>query len=424
MKIVCAPTAASSVGSVDTDLRVVLYGRADTQDKAEIGATAKDVILHKKLRADAKAWDLLSIALSVVATDYAAHRDRSPDGWTRELDVTIAVADPAFWTSQKALLEAQLRFLTTDIWRLTFVGNGFLPKPPKPAAVLTEDCVSLLSGGLDSLVGAIDLVRSKKKPLLVSQVAQGDKEKQGYFSNQLGKLYHLQLNHNVSCPGDHENSQRARSFIFFAYGVLAATSLKRYHDGEPVTLFVCENGLISINPPLTTERMGSLSTRTTHPHYLRLFQTLLTNAGLRVEIKNPYQFKTKGEMLTGCADQALLTKLAHHSTSCGRFGRFGYKHCGRCVPCLIRRASFHKWGVTDQTAYYYDDLSRDDDEHARFDDVRSAAMAVAGIAADGVSTWAASALSTALLGDTIPYEQTLKNGIDELGQYLKSIGVS
>ena len=170
--------------------------------------------------------------------------------------------------------------------------------------------------------------------------------------------------------------------------------------------------------------MGSLSTRTTHPYYLKLFQTLLINAGLRVEITNPYQFQTKGEMLLGCNDQTMIKKLAHKSTSCGRFGRFGYQHCGRCVPCLIRRASFHKWGIPDQTEYYYDDLSRDDNEHARFDDVRSAAMAIASVGSEGIATWASSALSNTLLGNTRPYEVVLKEGIDELGAYLNSIGVS
>jgi TatD DNase family protein len=35
-----------------------------------------------------------------------------------------------------------------------------------------------------------------------------------------------------------------------------------------------------------------------------------------------------------------LVKFAHTSTSCGRYGTFGYQHCGRYVPCLIRRAAF------------------------------------------------------------------------------------
>ena len=92
------------------------------------------------------------------------------------------------------------------------------PAPPKKPSLPDEHCVSLLSGGLDSLIGAIDLAgRDGKRPYLVSQVSQGDKEKQSYFASKIaGGLSHLQLNHVVSCPGENERSQRSRSIIFLA----------------------------------------------------------------------------------------------------------------------------------------------------------------------------------------------------------------
>jgi hypothetical protein len=127
------------------------------------------------------------------------------------------------------------------------------------------------------------------------------KQKQVRFASQIGSgLSHLQLNHNAKCPGQHERSQRARSIVFLAYGVLLATALRRYGDGDEIPLFVCENGFISVNPPLTTGRLGSLSTRTAHPVFFGQFQRLLDVAGLRVRITNPYEFVTKGEMLANC----------------------------------------------------------------------------------------------------------------------------
>ena len=165
---------------------------------------------------------------------------------------------------------------------------------------------------------------------------------QSYFASKLGNgLSHLQLNHNVKCPGAKERSQRARSLIFLAYGVLVASALRRHKDGKVIDLYVCENGFISINPALTGSRLGSLSTRTTHPVFISVYQELLDIAGLAVKVRNPYQFKTKGEMLAGCQDQPFLAKFAAESTSCGRFARNGFVHCGRCLPCLIRRAAFH-----------------------------------------------------------------------------------
>ena len=360
MKILCAPLDLGFKIGTRADLEVVLYGHPDKPSRGSAGANILEAMRRLQLKPAARAWDILSIALAVTAADTAVRRDQSPDGWTREIDLQVAVGDSAFWSSQGELLTALLRFLTTDIWTLAFLQKGLVPVPPKAAKMPTEDCVSLLSGGLDSLVGALDLTtRHKKKPYLVSQVAVGDKKKQTYFASKIaGGLSHLQLNHVVTCPGENERSQRSRSLIFLAYGVLLATSLRRYHEGKPVTLYVCENGFISINPPLTPGRLGSLSTRTTNPEFLGLFQALLKAARINVQIENPYQFKTKGMMLAECAEQAFLLKHAHLTTSCGRYARNGFRHCGRCVPCLIRRASFRAWKKTDKTDYVYVDLSK------------------------------------------------------------------
>ena len=425
MKVVCAPLTRGFGRRAAGDLEIVLYSQPDRETRGAAGPGIPDVIRRLKLRLAPHAWDLLSIALSVIAADTGVRRNESADGWTRQIELAVAVSDPAFWTAHSGLAQELLRFLTNDLWQCTFTEGGIHPASPKATALPEEDCVGLLSGGLDSLVGVLDLVgRNKRRPYAVSQVSQGDKKTQAYFADKIGGgLRHLQLNHNANCPGQNERSQRARSIIFLAYGVLAATALKSYHDGHVVTLYVCENGFISINPPLTTGRIGSLSTRTTHPVFLGLFQRLLDAAGLRVRIENPYQFRTKGEMLAGCADQDFLRKNARQATSCGRFARNGYKHCGRCVPCLVRRAAFHAWQEPDKTVYVYRDLSRDNDDHARFDDVRSVAMAVAEVRAEGLDTWLGASLSTALLGDVMPYRQTVERGLQELGAFLDAMEV-
>ena len=421
MRIVCVPEDYDTVATPPCDLNVVLYGRTNKWNMGSIGATIWDIIQQCQLQPEARAWDLLSIALSIIAADTAIQRNKSPDGWTRQLDLHVAVSDPAFWKSQTDLLIKQLKFLTTDIWSITFLAGGVHPVPPKSISKPDQDCVVLLSGGLDSLIGTINLMNADRKvPYAVSQISRGDKHTQTFFASMIGGgLKHLQLNHNFRSPGQNELSQRARSFIFFAYGVLAATALARYHDGEDVTLYVCENGFISLNPPLTGARLGSLSTRTTHPVFIDLFQQLLNVAGLRVKLENPYQFQTKGEMLQNCVDQVFLQEHAHTSTSCGRYAR-RYKHCGRCLPCLIRRSAFYKWGFTDQTEYVYSDLSLDHPNYARYDDVRSATMAVVTAETDGIAQWAASSLSTALLDNVSTYQDVIGRGLQELGSFLKA----
>src|SRR5258706_517014 len=76
--------------------------------------------------------------------------------------------------------------------------------------------------------GSIGFAARGELPLLVSQVSKGDKTNQTYFARQIcGDDHHLQLNHDVNTP-ESETSQRARSFIFLAYGVVAATALESY----------------------------------------------------------------------------------------------------------------------------------------------------------------------------------------------------
>ena len=165
----------------------------------------------------------------------------------------------------------------------------------------------LLSGGVDSLVGAIDAVSAGRRPVLVSQVARGDKDRQKMLANEIGEdLSHLQLTHAIKPPSKSEPSQRARSMVFLAYGVLAASVLPQHCRGEVVELTVPENGFISLNIPLTPLRLGSLSTRTTHPFFLQQLQKILDTSNFHVRLSNPYQFKTKGDMLLECSDQRLL----------------------------------------------------------------------------------------------------------------------
>lgn len=77
--------------------------------------------------------------------------------------------------------------------------------------------------------------------------------------------------------------------------------------------------------------------------FIDMLQRVLDTLGINVQFQLPYRFKTKGEMMRECLDQDLLQKWAADSTSCGRFRTYNRQHCGRCVPCLIRRAAFLAW---------------------------------------------------------------------------------
>ena len=94
-----------------------------------------------------------------------------------------------------------LGFLTNDVWEVNFIGQGYVPKPPKRPIMPVEDCVSLLSGGLDSFVGNVDLAAAGKKPFAISQTVVGDAKNQREFAKIIGGgLRHLQMNHNADVP--------------------------------------------------------------------------------------------------------------------------------------------------------------------------------------------------------------------------------
>jgi 7-cyano-7-deazaguanine synthase in queuosine biosynthesis len=141
-----------------------------------------------------------------------------------------------------------------------------------------------------------------------------------------------------------EDTSRARSFLFLALGLTIANSL-----GDDVEFIIPENGLISLNIPLTSTRLSSHSTRTTHPFYLQTFKTILSGIGITNPISNPYQFYTKGEMMASCKNQQVLISCYEKTLSCShpdnsRFtkGQRPGIHCGYCVPCIIRQASENK----------------------------------------------------------------------------------
>ncbi|MEX2218921.1 MAG: Qat anti-phage system QueC-like protein QatC [Phycisphaerales bacterium] len=425
MKLVCAPPKHPSLSEVPRGTPcVMLFGRSLKAGVISTGLGILQKIDHRRLAPAPRAWDLLSVALAVNAADQSLPRSMSPDGWTREIELEVAVQDQKFWNSKRVDLDALLRFLTTDIWKVSFLDGGQPAPEAKSLFAPREDSACLLSGGLDSLAGAIDLAARGRKLLAVSQVAAGDKTHQAEFAERIGSgLYHLQLNHNAHGWAEGERSQRARSLVFLAYGLLAATCLQAHRNGNAATLFVPENGFISINPPLTPDRLGSLSTRTTHPVFMTGLQELVASMGLRIKIENPFQFETKGEALRRCRRQPLLRELASSSTSCGRFARNAFTHCGRCVPCLIRRASFHRWGQADETEYRYEQLSRQDRKHALFDDVRSMQIAIEAVRAHGAPLWMGQTLSSKRIDDPGKYAAVVERGLKEVRAFLRAQGL-
>lgn len=413
---------------------VLMYGRRPIrQGSASIGGPVRAAVRRLGVPAHRRAFDLLTVAMAVTAADTFVDRRASDDGWARDLRLRVPLSDPAPWLAVVPLLEEILRFLSGDLWSIEFLPDGpALPVPQVRGRLTTltgHDSVSLFSGGLDSAIGALDIMVGGRRPVLVSHSYRGDAERQGTVGARLPvRVSRFSAVANPVSKLDEPNDvqMRTRSFNFIAYGALvAATMVERGVAPGPVDLFVPENGFIALNPPLTARRIGALSTRTTHPHFLGAVQRLLEELNIPVRIVNPYALKTKGEMLTGCADQATLGTVAEHTVSCGKWKRIGIQ-CGRCVPCLIRRASFHAAGMADRTGYDPDgrDLAAVMAREDARDDLLAMILAARKLPSTDIARWVPQA--GPLPADRAKRDALLdvaRRGMAEVSAYLNHLGL-
>ena len=349
------------------------------------------------------AVDLVILASAVYAADKQFSRwHNSQDSWTREFNLHVPVSDVDIWYGVTARLETALHFLTGDLWRLRFHHRAqdnlrLVPAIDQPPLIL-PDCVSLFSGGLDSFIGAIDLLAERRRPILVSHGwVTSDIHHQKECVERLNQAFGVGEIRRVSSRiGFHneqfgversrENSERSRSFLFFSLAGLVASAL-----APETTIYVPENGLISLNIPLDPLRLGSLSTRTTHPYFLSRFNEILQAVGIRSHLENPYRHKTKGEMMRECLNQDVLLSGFAETISCSSANKArwvpeaerpenyeGQCHCGWCVPCIIRRAAIRAAGVADPTIYLLADIehARESSMRARGMDIRSFQIAI------------------------------------------------
>lgn len=413
-RLFCTPDAAAAEAAHGRGRIGVALHHTGSPDLPGLGAGLADAVRRRLPDAPSQvAWDFLAIALSVFAADRFVPRAGADDVWTRVLHLEIAVRDPAVWNPLAARIASAVRFLTGDIWSIVFVSGG--AEAPVVSPKLTDrNAVCLFSGGMDSLLGAMSLQAAGCRPLLVSQGSPKE------IGPQKRLAMHLQLDadrfegrvREVWRP-PYEPSTRSRSILFFAYGALAASALR------VPEVVVPENALIAVNPPFTRRRAGSLSTRTTHPYFMSEMDKIWAAAGLGVRLRNPFAAVTKGEMLAAVGG-AGISEIVSGSYSCGKGKRLN-RQCGRCVPCLIRRASFHAANVEDQTNYRWPDLAR----VGKADDVFATRIAVArhaAMAGGDLERWAA-------MAGPLPADKDARRdvvdavgrGVAELGSFLAAI---
>lgn len=332
----------------------------------------------------------------------------SLDGWCREISFDFQVRDLQIWNVQKEAICKMLAFLTGDIWEVNFtqgqVINHYIPMSNVASSDFAPEKICLFSGGLDSLVGVYDLLQANKKTLLVSHYdldMHGPHADQKNIVNKFKTRFEIfndfdwTYNRVGALQGSSkklETTFRSRSILFIGMASYLA------HNLTPNTPFnIPENGTISLNIPLSPSRRSSCSTKTTHPYVLLSLNKIFIGLGIRTSIENPFEFKTKGEMLEPYLNDLFFKSLVGLSNSCGKGGhkRWWYKfgvfnnsqiiphHCGKCMPCIYRRAAMNKvnW---DDSSFYGDNLFdnthwgwKNEPKNKRFKDVKTLLQFVA-----------------------------------------------
>ncbi|MEG0577734.1 MAG: Qat anti-phage system QueC-like protein QatC [Bacilli bacterium] len=306
--------------------------------------------------------DLFVIGMSIFSIDKRVSRRKFKDCWTRELKVSIPVIELEKWEKTIELWNKTLSFLTGDIWKVTFRKSLHQYSKRehnrrKKINIRSCDSVCLFSGGLDSFCGAIDILNAGKSPCLFGH---NEYPKLRFKQEQLCKMFNknypnqtikfLSFTANSRAPYNSEgllkgseNTSRGRSLLFLCAALAIASTL-----GSEAPVYIPENGFIGLNIPLTNSRKGTCSTRTTHPYFIKCFQQILQTVEIKNEIKNPFAYKTKREIVNLVKNTDSFNEGFGLTISCShpclpRWNRDGLNeypmNCGYCYPCLIRGSS-------------------------------------------------------------------------------------
>jgi 7-cyano-7-deazaguanine synthase in queuosine biosynthesis len=321
----------------------------------------------------ARLVDFLRIATAIYVVDRLARR-RTAQGTKRPsrtigMQVEILAAD--FWCDPRVrdAVHETVEFVSGDFWNVEFVADKarytrhcrFLPDQENESPL-----VCLYSGGLDSVAGlAARIKQCPARPVI--PVTVWHQPRQRHLVRQQMKLFRRQFDTpvdpliakvamNWSSKVDRsrqERSQRCRSFLFAALGAIAAIL-----NGQQI-VEVFESGIGAINLPLMAGMIGSKTTKSAHPKFLRLISRLASLvAEIDIEFSLPFMPLTKGELVRSLRGSG-LEELANRSASCIHFPQrhCKQKQCGVCPACIFRRQALASAGITEPNdAYEYDFL--------------------------------------------------------------------
>jgi len=411
----------------------------DTDKTVDIQNNLRNVFDSYGAYPSEDATDLLILGIAIYFADKSISRAQAFNKWSRYIHLYQPVSNLDLWDDTKEKLEKALDFLTGDHWEIHFrkANHKHLVSPKQTQSKLPNlekqpKTVALMSGGLDSFTGAIDLLETESENVIfVSHYNRSGVTKpvqdriylllERYYPNRFRALqFFVQPSEGIT--GEVEPSQRSRSFLFLSLGVAVSST-----GGGQIPLHIYENGLLSLNVPLNPNRGGGLSTRTTHPYFLSLYQNILESLGIAIRITTPFRFATKGEMLLASKNSSVLQEGIKMTHSCSHINYVRFKgqaidsHCGYCLPCIVRRAAT-KYAMVDDV-YYVVDVTGNDIPANR---VEGKDIYAVKIALQRLATMSSSLISHVRTTGPIPgtpeeiaqYVDVYRRGMEELGRLI------
>jgi 7-cyano-7-deazaguanine synthase in queuosine biosynthesis len=149
-----------------------------------------------------------------------------------------------------------------------------------------------------------------------------------------------------------EITHRCRPFLFMSVAGLVA------HSYAAPQVEVFESGVGSINLPLVSGPADHRTTRSTHPHFLRLISALVSHVNdTPVRYVLPFVGNTKAGMAAKLRDLG-LEELARRTISCilHPLRRNGWQQCGHCAACVFRRQAMITAAIAEAKDAYAVDL--------------------------------------------------------------------
>ena len=261
-----------------------------------------------------------------------------------------------YWKNRKQNIEKIFEFLTGRRINIELIQKG-KSKIVEPKRIEKVDEICLLSGGIDSLAGAIKLIKDGKKIACVYVSSAGHVKKSvdavDEYLKQIGngryRLYSVSNKlENIYDKGDKVLQTRALVYLSIALIYARRSGAKK--------IAIPESGPTMINIPIND---SVKPTRTVHPDFLESLKLFFNSLfdDYRVEgIYSPLGNMTKVDAIHEIIIKNRAENIIPQTTSC--FKMRTSTSCGKCYGCVTRRLSCIFAGIEDCT--YEFDIFTDD----------------------------------------------------------------